>query len=66
MILVRVPKIIKKYLIKYNCKIYELNDDEIRDLSKEVIKTCQITKSELTKMLGIERTRWYRIMGMKA
>ena len=59
-------EVIRKYLIEHKCKICDLKNDEIRDLSKEIIKTCSITKSELTEILGIERTRWYRIMGNKA
>ena len=58
-------EVINKYLIKRNCKICDLKSDEIRDLSKEILKTCPITKRELARLLGIERTRWYRIMEKK-
>ena len=60
-----VDEVIRDYIMKHHCRIEELSDLEINELSKAILKTCKITKSELAHRLGIERTKWYRIMKIK-
>ena len=58
-----IKEVINKYLMKQRRKLCELDNSEIKELSKIILNTCSITKKELVEVLQIERTKWYRIMG---